>query len=363
MLDVLEKYQIEILIEQLEQKYPNELDNEIIANLKREILENSRQDFSTLSKEIGELLKGNSQLDSFLAKYHMEAKNKEQLVQKTEQEVKQSLNMQEVTDFTRNGKTYIKITYSDGRTQMIESRNQKNTRQIFEDVQKLKAINNIDGIQNAEQAFQELLKDYVEVPLENNTFLNQEKLTSSQQSKLNFIAINFPNKKILASPEENLFIIEGNPNITVEVTEKDGHYQLRQMGESSYGVKEDEAKEKEINNQEIQMVEQPNDNSFEYTTEQLLEITEGMSEEEIVEYLRLHGKNPSQIMMIVLSLEEERNKKETEKQKEQPKQLVLKNPNNNKIAAFIDSLTLAFLVGVFSGIIFFAMLRIILQFL
>lgn len=361
MLDVLEKYQIEILIEQLQRKYQNELDSQTIENLKKEILVNSNQNFSTLTKEIGELLNGNNKLEPFLAKYHVETKNKEQLVQKMEQEVKQSLNMKDVTDFTRNGRTYIKITYRDGHTQMIESRNQKNTKQIFEDVQKLKAINNIDGIQNAEEAFQELLKDYVEVPLDNSEFLNQEKLTGLQQSKLNFIKLNFPNQRILASPQENLFIVEGNPNITVEVTELNGHYQLRQIGEMTYGAKE--SKENQIVNQEIEMIEQSNDNSLEYTTEQLLEITEGMNEEEIIEYLRLHGKNPSQIMMIVLSLEEERNKTETEKQKEQPKQLVLKSPKNNKIAAFIDSLTLAFLVGVFSGIIFFVMLRIILQFL
>lgn len=362
MLDVLEQYQIEILIEQLQQKYPNELNGQIIGNLKQEILENSNQDFSTLTKEIGDILNGNNQLEPFLAKYHVGVKNKELFIQK-EQEVKQSSNIKEVTDFTRNGRTYIKITYRDGHIQMIESRNQKNTKQIFEDIQKLKAINNIDGIQNAKEVFQELLKDYVEVPLKNNTFFIPEKPTSSQQSKLNFMELNFPNQRIFASPQENLFIVEGNPNITVEVTELDGNYQLRQMGEYSYAVKEPAVTENEIINQEMQAIEQPNDNSLEYTTEQLLEIMEGMSEEEIIEYLRLHGKNPSQIMMIVLSLEEERNKKETEKQKEPPKQLVLKSPRNNKIAAFIDSLTLAFLVGVFSGIIFFVMLRIILQFL
>ncbi len=88
---------------------------------------------------------------------------------------------------------------------------------------------------------------------------------------------------------------------------------------------------------------------------ELKKITDGMTESEMVEYFKFHGKNPEQIVQILSMLQKEN---EQVTLLEQPKQLVLKN---SKMAAFIDSLTLAFLVGAFSGILFFVILRLCLN--
>lgn len=88
----------------------------------------------------------------------------------------------------------------------------------------------------------------------------------------------------------------------------------------------------------------------------LKKVTAGMTEEEMVEYLRLHGKSAEQIVKILSMIQ--KLEKDSEIVFEQPKQMVLKNP---KMAAFIDSLTLAFLVGAFSGILFFVVLRLFLN--
>lgn len=104
-------------------------------------------------------------------------------------------------------------------------------------------------------------------------------------------------------------------------------------------------------------------NSIGYKIEELEKMTEGMLEDEIVQYLSLHGKNPGEIMMILLALEQSKEKKEQAKTLvEKPNQKVLKNNKlNRKMAAFVNTLTLAFLVGMVSGIVFFVMLRIILH--
>ncbi len=357
-LDELEKYQIEVLIERLKISYPNVL-NELAATELKEKMLNSKQDFTTLSRELSIAFQDQIKLEGLLFKYQLKAK--EIVTEKADGEIQQALNMSEVTDFTKDGKTYIKITYRDGRVQIIENRSGKDTKEIFKDIQRLKALNNIDGTMNAEAAFRELLKDYREVSLNNTMFLNQDKLEIKEQSKLNFVQMNFPNNQVFASVTENIFIIKGNPDITVEVIEQDGHYTLKQVGEASYGVQE-EVKE---NVMPLETIERPNEIKQENSIEELEKITEGMTEEEIVEYLRIHGKNPSQIMMILLSLEEAKAVRKEEKQNEtleKPKQLILSNPKKRgKMAAFVDTLYLAFLVGMISGAIFFAMLRFILH--
>lgn len=357
-LNELEKYQVGILIERLKNSYSDIFSEEAAFELREKMI-NSNQDFITLSRELNTVFQDQSKLDGLLFKYQLKAKKV--VIEKAEDEVAQALNMSEVTDFTRNGKTYIKITYSDGKVQIIENRSGKDTRQIFEDIQRLKALNNIDGAMNAEVAFRELLKDYREVSLDNTMFLDQDKLGMREQSKLNFVQMNFPNNQVFASATDNIFIIKGNPDITVEVIEKDGNYTLEQIGEASYGVKE----EKPENVRAETSIERPNEIKQENSIEELEKITEGMTEEEIVEYLRIHGKNPSQIMMILLSLEESKAAKKELAQEttlEKPKQLILKNPKKNgKMAAFVDTLYLAFLVGMISGAVFFAMLRLILH--
>lgn len=355
-LNELEKYQLEILIERLRSFYSDVFSEEVASELKEKMI-HSNQDFITLSRELNTVFQDQTKLEELLFKYQL--KIKKVLTEKAENEVEQALNMSEVTDFTRDGKTYIKITYGDGRIQIIENRSGKDTKQIFEDVQRLNALNNIDGTMNAEAAFRELLKDYREVSLDNTMFLNQEKLEMAEQSKLNFVQMNFPNNQVFASTTENIFIIKGNPDITVEVVEKEGRYTLKQVGEASYGVKE-ERQEKAIHEMPI---ERSNEVKQENWIIELEKITEGMTEEEIVEYLRIHGKNPSQIMMILLSLEEAKASKKEEQQVptlEKPKQKILTN-TKGKMAAFVDTLYLSFLVGMISGAIFFAMLRFILH--
>ena len=352
-LDELEKYQIGILIERLKTLYPSIVNEATSLELMQKML-NSNQDFASLSRELSMAFQNQTKLEGLLFKYQLKAQ--EVVVEKAEPKVQQALNMSEVTDFSKDGKTYIKITYKDGKVQIIENRSGKDTRKIFEDVQRLKALNNLNGSMNAEAAFQELLKDYREVSIDNTMFVNQDKLEKTEQVKLNFVQMNFPNNQVV----ENIFVIKGNPDITVEVMEKDGHYFLRQIEESSYGVKE----ERQENNASEVDIERPNEGKQENSIEELEKITEGMTEEEIVEYLRIHGKNPSQIMMILLSLEEAKaNKKEAEKNQtlEKPKQMVLKYPQKRgKMAAFVDTLYLAFLVGMVSGVIFFLMLRLLL---
>ena len=70
------------------------------------------------------------------------------------------------------------------------------------------------------------------------------------------------------------------------------------------------------------------------------------------------GLRPSFASFFLAVRKEEKQNETLEK----PKQLILSNPKKRgKMAAFVDTLYLAFLVGMISGAIFFAMLRFILH--
>lgn len=270
VLNELEKYQIEVLIERLKILYPNELDELLASELKNKMV-NSAQDFMTLSRELSAIFHDESKLENLLLKYGL-----------------------------------------------------KTTEKIIEG-EKVQPV-----------------------------------LTPEDQAKLNFVQLSFPNNRVLASPSKNIFLIKGAPNITVEVIEQDGRYSLRQVEENN--------SEKVQTNETFKIektAERMNETQQDYSIEELKKITEGMTEEEIVDYLRIHGKNQQQIMMILLALEKA---KETNKAIEQSeslessKQLILTYPNKKgKMAAFVDTLYLAFLVGMISGATFFVMLRIILH--
>lgn len=97
---------------------------------------------------------------------------------------------------------------------------------------------------------------------------------------------------------------------------------------------------------------------------QIESATAGMTEQDTVQYLRSIGKNPQQITMIILALQNRRQTKIENKPEiyEKPKQMVLINPNvKQKMSGFVDALTLAFLVGTVSGTLFFAMLQLFIQ--
>lgn len=94
-----------------------------------------------------------------------------------------------------------------------------------------------------------------------------------------------------------------------------------------------------------------------YSIEQLKEMTDGMTEEEIRSYLMLHGLNPGQITMFLLQAKEEKREVET-KEEWSPQSLIVKKP---KMAAFVNILTITFLVGMVSGIATLIVFRLVLH--
>lgn len=163
------------------------------------------------------------------------------------------------------------------------------------------------------------------------TFLIQNGVKEIEPIK-DFVERQFKGRLVLSSPQENIFIVQGDPNITVEVIKENGVYHLHTL-----------TKEETIN------------------PDVALKNIESMNEEDAIQYLRSQGNNPGQITMMMLKREEK--KQQTEKViEEKPRQFVLKNDKvNQKIAAFVDSLTLAFIVGTFSGALFFFILQLLLK--
>ena len=153
------------------------------------------------------------------------------------------LNLENVSDFTKDGKNYIKMHYNDGTIKIIENNFNASGKEIFGYIQEKYAINNNDGVKNATDIFEGLIETCHEVKLTNIKNMTEEEysnIKSSDKDKLNVIKRKYEqdNEKvnILASPEENIYIVQlpNKDEKTISVEKKDGIYVIYDLEEKGY---------------------------------------------------------------------------------------------------------------------------------
>lgn len=149
------------------------------------------------------------------------------------------LNLENVSDFTKDGKSYIKMHYSDGNIRIIENSLNGSGQEIFKDYQSRYGINSNDGAINATNIFETLINEFHEVTLTNIKDMTKEEynnLKPKEKELFDIIRKKYVGYEIIASPEENIYVISsaGKEEKVVSVEERDGKYVIYDVDEKGY---------------------------------------------------------------------------------------------------------------------------------
>lgn len=282
-----------------------------------------------------------------LSKFHIQAVDKEITLNNLKEQVKKSLNLSSITEFTDNKNDYFKFKSSDGRIFIVRNIG-NDSKQLFMDILNNKNIvSNSNGAQNTEEIFR-FLKDkkFININIENSTSVNESKYTKSQISLIREIEQQFPGKQVVVGMKENLYIVKGNASeddIILSATIVNGKYKLSALQQKSYGAKPDENKTKDNvqKNNEVPndvIIELENNQEIVQTIENNLNMN--LSDEEISANTLevINSKFPSlrtipNLTVIIMALINRR-RKNRQNINNRGRQLVLTNNpyNNNRVA-------------------------------
>ena len=157
------------------------------------------------------------------------------------EEVKEEnhLNLENVTDFNKDGKDYIKMHYNNGTIRIVENSLKASGQEIFKDYQSRYGINSNDGAINATNIFETLINECHEVTLTNIKDMTKEEynnLKPKEKELFDIIRKKYVGYEIIASPEENIYVISsaGKDEKVVSVEERDGKYVIYDVDEKGY---------------------------------------------------------------------------------------------------------------------------------
>jgi len=264
--------------------------NPISENIGKEMIADLINSEQNIDEILNDLYSLYFKSDLEIERYIESIKKEEKASTISEEEIKQALNMENITDFKIEEKNYIKINFNDNNTFLIENNNNINSKEIFEHVQQIINANNSDGLKNSEEIFNYLRKKYVEIPLENTKFIDSHNHSEEETKKLAVIDSNYPNSTILASLEQNIYILKNETEKIIRVVMKDGVYVIEEIEQQKYETtKEDNLQKNDISTHNHQL-EQPLEMDYNNTTETIQTkitnlIIEGKNKEQIFEAL------------------------------------------------------------------------------
>lgn len=196
------------------------------------------------------------------------------------EEKNESLKLEDVTDFVKDGKQYIKMNYNNKKVRIIENNLETSGKEAFKILEEKYKNEQYDTT----QLFEKLTEKSIEIKiydfrdLSNKNIYND--LSLEQKQEINIITSNekFKNKKVLSCPKEHLYILkqDGLDDILISVEQKNGVYQIRQVEEISY--------EKNQNNMNLYSNNREqllNYNNEEVTPLDIYDEQEGMQQEEL----------------------------------------------------------------------------------
>lgn len=177
------------------------------------------------------------------------------------EKVKKQLNLSDVIEFTSNDKDYFKFRSNDG--QIFIVRNLGNdSKQLFMNILKASSINFDDGKKNADLIFRRLNdKKFIEIQMEKSDEIRNEQKDAAKMAIIKKLEQRFPDKQIIASLEESIYIIKGNnseEDIVLSANYENGKFKIRKVTQKTYGKKV-ESEEKPDKKEETNDVEVPKD--------------------------------------------------------------------------------------------------------
>lgn len=318
---------------------------EVSRNQLQEKLNNLNE--QELSQTFIMIIHGNKKdIINNLSGLNMQASDKDVTITNLKEEVKKSLNLSSITEFSDNNKDYFKFKNADGNIFIVRNFG-NDSKQLFMDILNNKNIvSNASGAKNTEEIFRFLKnKKFININTENSNNINEAKYTKSQISLIREIEKQFPGKQIIVGKEENLYIVRGNAgedDIILSANLINGKYKISALQQKTYGVRPNKSDNKEsvpVDN------EIPNDIIIELENNQEIAqsiengINMNLSDEEISTntHAIINSKFPNLMAtssLTVIIMELIRRKREKKLNKNRDKQLVLTNTqyNNNQVA-------------------------------
>jgi len=231
----------------------NVITQEQVEKLK-EVYEDDPRSFNEVKAEL-DMLKNNKALyDQIISKKISNDLNTNIDIKKEEEKPK--LSLENVNDFEKDGKSYIKIHYPlpDDSVKVIENNTNPfmNSKQIFEILERDYGIDasNTNAISNA---FEQIISRYNEVKLYDKSDIagTYDLKELPQEQQLRFDGITkvidahpeiYHDKKILVSPEESIVIIKTPGDPTADLIRKlqvvNGKFQLAPLDTKGYAYDE-----------------------------------------------------------------------------------------------------------------------------
>lgn len=293
------------------------------------------------------IMQGNKrEIITSLLGLNMQASDKDATISNLKEEVKKSLNLSSITEFSDNKKDYFKFKSADGNIFIVRNLG-NDSKQLFMDILNNKNIvSNASGAKNTEEIFRFLKnKKFININTENSNNINETKYTKSQISLIREIEKQFPGKQIVVGMNENLYIVKGNSNeddIILSANIVNGKYKISALQQKTYGNKSNKSDTKEnvqtdngIPNDII--IELENNQEIAQSIENGLNMNLSDEEISINTHAIISSRFPTLMAtsgLTVIIMELIRRKREKKLNKNRGKQLVLTNTqyNNNKAA-------------------------------
>lgn len=221
---------------------------EVSRNQLQEKLNNLNE--QELSQTFIMIIHGNKKdIINNLSGLNMQASDKDVTITNLKEEVKKSLNLSSITEFSDNNKDYFKFKSADGNIFIVRNFG-NDSKQLFMDILNNKNIvSNASGAKNTEEIFRFLKnKKFININTENSNNINEAKYTKSQISLIREIEKQFPGKQIIVGKEENLYIVRGSSNeddIILSANMENGKYKISSLQQKTYGVKTNKNDSKE----------------------------------------------------------------------------------------------------------------------
>ncbi len=291
------------------------------------------------------IMKGNKgNIIDNLVELKIQASDKEATINNLEEQVKKSLNLSSITEFSDNKNDYFKFKSGNGNIFVVRNFG-NDSKQLFMDILNNKNIaSNSSGEQNAEEIFRFLNnKKFININMENSNDINTTEYTKSQISLIKEIEKQFPGKQVMVGSSENLYIVKGSTNdddIILSANMINGKYKISALQQKTYGAKVDENDYKE-NMQSINeiptdiIIELENNGEIAQVIENGLNMNLSDEEISINTYNVISSKFPNFVAvssLTVIIMELIRRKRANKLNNSKGKQLVLTNSRYNQVA-------------------------------
>lgn len=213
-----------------------------------------------INNKLSLLMKNQEETINYLNKLGIKANEKVNSNNLTEK-IKKQLNLSDITEFSSNGKDYFKFKSSDGQIYIVRNMGD-DSKELFMHILNTSSINYIDGKKNASEIFRRLNeKKFIEIQMTKSDEINDKDKNKSQMAIIKKIETKFPEKEIIASFEENIYIVKGNTtdeDILLSASYENGKFKVRNIVQKTYGKKVDNIKNPN-KKEETKSVEIPND--------------------------------------------------------------------------------------------------------